>query len=181
VSTLLGLFLLVMAGTGALLQCQFLIHGFPPAGAFDSVANPGSTGPGVPPGSAAADVTRVLEVIGRGFPHARIESLQLTQRGASMIATLTIQGVAQPVAIDAATGREVPLRQPAPPPAGKLDMEIHQLAFDIHTGQLFHLPGEAMTLLCGLALLFLAGSGIWLLARMYLQRLRAGKRGVFWS
>lgn len=183
VSTLLGLFLLVMAGTGALLQSQFLIHGFPPAGGgpADFAASSGATGSGVPPGAAAADVARVLAVIAQRFPHARIESLQLAQRGPATLATLTLDGVAQPVAIDAATGREVPLSLPAAPPAGKLDMEIHQLAFDIHTGQLFHLPGEIMTLLCGLSLLFLAGSGIWLLVRMYLQRFRTGKRGVFWS
>jgi len=182
VSTLLGLFLLVMAGTGALLQSQFLIHGFPPAGGpSDFAASPDFAGPGVPPGTAAADVTRALGVIATRFPDARIESLQLAQRGASTLATLTLRGVAQPVAIDTASGREVPLPLRAPPPAGKLDLAIHQLAFNIHTGQLFHLPGEVMTLLCGLSLLFLAGSGIWLLVRMYLQRLRAGKRGVFWS
>ena len=182
VSTVIGLFLLVMAGTGALLQSQFLIHGFPPAPGLSVPGDIGSTvDPGVPLGGLRAQVGKVLEIVSSHYPRARVESLLLARRGALTYATLTIEGAAQPLTIDVATGNTISLPPAAPPPAGKLDLEIHQLAFEIHTGQLFDLPGEVMTLLCGLSLLFLAGSGLWLVVRMYRQRLRSGKAGLFWS
>jgi len=181
VSTLIGLFLLVMAGTGALLQSQFLIHGFPPPPGLSVPGDGGTGGPGVPLGGLRAQVGEALAIVSSRYPRARFQSLLVARRGALTYATLTIQGAAQPVTIDVATGNAISLPPAAPPPAGKLDLEIHQLAFEIHTGQLFDLPGEVMTLLCGLSLLFLAGSGLWLLVRMYRQRLRSGKSGLFWS
>jgi uncharacterized iron-regulated membrane protein len=179
VSTVLGVFLLVMAGTGALLQSQFLIHGFPPLGP-PAVAMPAPEG-SAPLTNIQAKLDLVLALAARLYPGAPIEAVTLMQRDSSTVAVLRLRGVAGTIALDVATGHEIPAPASAPPPTGPLDQWIHQVAFDIHTGQLFHLPGEVMTLLCGLSLLFLAGSGLWLLVRMYLQRSRAGKTGPFWT
>jgi uncharacterized iron-regulated membrane protein len=181
VSTVIGVFLLVMAATGALLQSQFLVHGFPPAGASPGGEAVPESAAGPPLDHISAKVGMALAIAARRYPRAGIDALTLTRRGTAAIAELRINGLAAPAAFDLATGRELPASAPAPPPAGPLDQRIHQLAFDIHTGQLFHLPGEVMTLLCGLSLLFLAVSGLWLLARMYLQRSRSGRKGLFWS
>jgi uncharacterized iron-regulated membrane protein len=181
VSTVLGAFLLVMAGTGALLQSQFLIHGFPPVGPPAGGEPMPAPNGNAPLSNISAKLDLALALAARRHPGAAVEAVTLAQRDSATLAVLQLRGIAGTMTLDVVTGREVPALTPAPPPTGPIDQWLHQVAFGIHTGQLFHLPGEVMTLLCGLSLLFLAGSGLWLLVRMYLQRSRAGKAGLFWS
>ena len=69
----------------------------------------------------------------------------------------------------AAAPRPAPV--PAPPPSA--NRKFLKLVTDLHSGEQFGLAGQLVSLVTGLALLFLAGSGLWMYVQMF--RARAAK------
>ena len=62
---------------------------------------------------------------------------------------------------------------PAPPPQSP-NRKFLKLVTDLHSGEQFGLAGQLISLVIGLAILFLAGSGLWMYIRMF--RARAAKQ-----
>jgi len=59
-----------------------------------------------------------------------------------------------------------------------------KLVTDLHSGEQFGLTGQLVSLVTGLALLFLAGSGLWMYVRMFRARaakVRASGGKWFWK
>lgn len=56
----------------------------------------------------------------------------------------------------------------------------HELVKQIHRGDILGLPGRAMDLLAGLALIFLSVSGLIMYLDLWRRRALAGRRNVFW-
>ena len=81
-----------------------------------------------------------------------------------------INTAAEREAAAAASRAALPSR-PAPPPSP--NRKFLKLVTDLHSGEQFGLAGQLVSLVIGLAILFLAGSGLWMYIRMF--RARAGK------
>jgi hypothetical protein len=78
----------------------------------------------------------------------------------------------------AAALRTTPAAAPARPPEAPAAPQSPNRKFlkfvtDLHSGEQFGLAGQIVSLLTGLAILFLAGSGLWMYIRMF--RARAAK------
>ena len=70
---------------------------------------------------------------------------------------------------------------PAPPPSP--NRAFLKMVTDLHSGERFGLAGQLVSLVTGLALLFLAGSGLWMYVRMFRARaakVRVGESKWFW-
>jgi uncharacterized iron-regulated membrane protein len=57
---------------------------------------------------------------------------------------------------------------------------VHFILLRLHRGEMIGPAGTAISIVCGLALLVLAATGLWMYLDMFGRRLRAGKRGLFW-
>ena len=66
-----------------------------------------------------------------------------------------------------------PSRPPAPAPPPSANRKFLKFVTDLHSGEQFGLAGQIVSLVTGLALLFLAGSGLWMYVQMF--RARAAK------
>ena len=81
-----------------------------------------------------------------------------------------------------AAARAASAQTPAPPPSP--NRQFLKLVTDLHSGEQFGLAGQLASLVIGLALLFLAGSGLWMyvnMARARLAKQRAPSGGKwFW-
>ena len=64
-------------------------------------------------------------------------------------------------------------------PGGKPDW--YHFIIDLHSGNYFGPVGKVLSALLGAALLFFAGSGMWMYLDMFRKRKRIGRSGVFWD
>jgi len=74
--------------------------------------------------------------------------------------------------------------QAAPAPPLSPDRRFLKLVTDLHSGEQFGLAGQLLSLVIGLAILFLAGSGLWMYIRMFrarAARVRVGESKWFWK
>ena len=89
---------------------------------------------------------------------------------------------AEQLVFNARTGQEMGQYEPGYPPTGfPFGWHIHQLAKNIHRGDLIGLPGRALSLITGLSLIYLSLSGIVMYWDMWTQRRRTGRHGLFWK
>jgi uncharacterized iron-regulated membrane protein len=75
-----------------------------------------------------------------------------------------------------------PAQAPAPPQSA--NRKFLKLVTDLHSGEQFGLTGQLVSLATGLALLFLAGSGLWMYVQMFrgrAARVRASGGKWFWK
>ena len=56
-----------------------------------------------------------------------------------------------------------------------------KLVTDLHSGEQFGLTGQIASLVIGLMLLFLAGSGLWMYVQMYRTRGKREQERFFWK
>ncbi|MEO8175468.1 MAG: PepSY-associated TM helix domain-containing protein [Sphingomicrobium sp.] len=87
-----------------------------------------------------------------------------------------------PASASAAPSAASEQRAPAPPQSA--NRRSLKLVTDLHSGEQFGLVGQIVSLVTGLALLFLAGSGLWMYIRMFRARAskeRAPSRKWFWK
>jgi uncharacterized iron-regulated membrane protein len=75
-----------------------------------------------------------------------------------------------------------PAQAPAAPQSA--NRKFLKLVTDLHSGEQFGLTGQLVSLVTGLALLFLAGSGLWMYVQMFrarAARVRASGGRWFWK
>ena len=87
---------------------------------------------------------------------------------------------ASPAASPAAEAPAAEAPRPPQSPARK----FVKLVTDLHSGERFGLTGQLVSLVTGLAILFLAGPGLWMYIRMFRARAakeRAPSRKWFWK
>ena len=68
---------------------------------------------------------------------------------------------------------------PAPPQSP--NRKFLKLVTDLHSGEQFGLAGQIVSLVTGLAILFLAGSGLWMYVQMFRTRGKREHGRVFWK
>ncbi|WP_070151364.1 PepSY-associated TM helix domain-containing protein [Sphingobium phenoxybenzoativorans] len=94
-------------------------------------------------------------------------------KGFAVLADLSAKE-AKPKRIDLATGAQLP----GPPELGG---RWHLILQEIHAGRQFGWLGTIISILSGVSLLFLSGTGLWLYIEMYRKRLKANRRNLFWD
>lgn len=72
---------------------------------------------------------------------------------------------------------------PGAGPGGPSDasMKAHKFMMSLHTGDFMGPWGKYVAILCGLALVILSASGLWMYLQMFLRRFQQGRKGLFWS
>ena len=71
--------------------------------------------------------------------------------------------------------------QIAPAPPLSPNRKFLKLVTDLHSGEQFGLTGQIASLVIGLMLLFLAGSGLWMYVQMYHTRGKREQERFFWK
>lgn len=77
--------------------------------------------------------------------------------------------------------RGAPATTPATPPAPSSARQLVGLFHHLHSGEFFGPVGVIISLLAGFALLFFAGSGMWMYLQMYRQRRARNRKELFWK
>lgn len=164
-----ALFLLFVAFTGVLLHLDMMRLGQDPPG-----HEPRSSAPSRPiPSDAelAAMIARLADAA-RKDTTLKVKSLQVDLSGPRV--TLVAGAGGPPgspqIKMDARTGRRI---VDPPPPA-----DFHFILQDLHAGYIFGWPGRIVSVLCGLSLLLLAGTGVQMWWDM---RRRRRKTALFWK
>jgi hypothetical protein len=65
---------------------------------------------------------------------------------------------------------------PAGPPPG----DLHLFLLQLHRGDLFGPVGTWVSILCGVALVVLSVTGLWVYVDLLRRRLKGDRRGLFW-
>lgn len=116
-------------------------------------------------------------------PTAPIRVVRLRDYG-TMTQGVVITGgdVARQLAFDTATGARVSLTEPGYPGTGfPFGWQAHQWAKSVHRGDFFGVTGQMVSLLSGLAMIYLSISGIVLYVSMWRKRRQSGRIGLFWK
>jgi uncharacterized iron-regulated membrane protein len=71
--------------------------------------------------------------------------------------------------------------QIAPAPPLSPNRQFLKMVTDLHSGERFGLAGQLISLVIGLAILFLAGSGLWMYVRMFRARGKREHERFFWK
>ncbi len=89
---------------------------------------------------------------------------------------------AQQIDIDTATGRRVSRTEASYPETGfPFGWEAHQIAKGVHRGDYFGVGARAMSIIAGVAMIYLSVSGIALYAAMWRKRRESGRKAFFWK
>ena len=171
VAVIPSLLLIFIAATGILLQIDLIASGKPPPG--------GSK----PRGEARPEVRlsktqihdrleRALVAAEHAAPGAPINQINLTLGPARQSANVSI-GSATPkrLALDLKSGRSTI--------SGEGE-GLHYVLQNLHAGYVYGLPGQIVSILCGLTLLGLSATGLWVYVDMFRRRLKLGRRNPFW-
>lgn len=89
---------------------------------------------------------------------------------------------ADQLVFNAKSGEVMGQYEPGYPPTGfPFGWHVHQLAKNIHRGDIIGLPGRAMSLLGGLSLMYLSLSGIYMYWDMWRRRREVGQGALVWA
>lgn len=168
-STVLGIFLLVIATTGVFIQLIQLVG----KGGEDDHDAPRERASLVDP---VANAKTVVEVISRAQPGKAISSITFSVREGKPSAVVRMVEEGPPQIVDLATATISKPGEAEGDDGGWEEFMMH-----IHSGAVIGLPGQIIGLLAGFALLFLSVSGLWMWWTMLRQRVKAGRPAWFWK
>lgn len=95
---------------------------------------------------------------------------------------ITQEDVTRQLVFDTDTGKQVSLTEDHYPPSGfPFGLQMHENIKHFHSGFLFGLPARMISLLAGLALIYLSISGIVMYFEMWAKRRKAGRLAFFWK
>jgi len=70
---------------------------------------------------------------------------------------------------------------PAPAKPAKRKRDLYHFIIDLHSGAILGPVGKVISAVLGAAMLFFAGSGMWMYVDMFRKRRRIGRTGLFWK
>jgi len=113
------------------------------------------------------------------LPGAPITSIELrVQDGVTQAVVVAGSDAARRLTLNADSGALLDNRPALEPPAPQ---STHDAIKDWHRGNIIGETGVWFNLACGVALLVLCVSGIWIYWQMLQRRQKIGRRGFFWS
>ncbi|WP_164975680.1 PepSY domain-containing protein [Sphingobium fluviale] len=167
-----GVLLVLMAGTGVLLQIDE-VGGFSEKARQAAAARRGP----VPPLDMVGLSARV-ELLSGG---RAVEMLRLESRKGAPIAVVQFAGAERPVQIDLETGAQKP-GSDAPKPGGSTIEKIRLLVLMLHTLGIAGMAGHVVGGVAGVLMAVLGGTGLWIWWIMRRERVRRGTRATwFWK
>ena len=133
-------------------------------------------------GDLPAMLQTTLAAYQRMAPDGGVRGLRLRVYG-GMPQGVVISGEteARQIVFNALNGRRASETEPGYPPSlFPFGWQAHQVAKQIHRGDIIGLPGRWMDLFAGLSILFLSVSGAVMYLDMWKRRRSTGRRGLFW-
>jgi len=175
VSVPAGIFLGLIGITGAYLQSDILLEHYFPVQESDTQAMSLDELPGLLENSLAR--------MRRSAPGMRIASIELSSRGGVPRADVIFAGPGgRAQSFDARSGELS--AQPAGGPlreSRRLRLRLRAIALGLHQGGIIGVTGGWLGWSCGLALVTLVMTGFLVYLRLYRQRWRLRRRGLFWQ
>jgi uncharacterized iron-regulated membrane protein len=128
-------------------------------------------------------LSTTLAAYHKAMPGHQIRVVRLRYYGTMSQGVVISDGeAAQQLAFDTSSGRRVSLTEPGYPKTGfPFGWQAHQYAKSIHRGDFFGLTGRIMSLLAGLAMVYLSISGVIMYYDMWKKRSKAGRKEWFWT
>ncbi|MFC7049964.1 PepSY-associated TM helix domain-containing protein [Emcibacter nanhaiensis] len=119
-------------------------------------------------------IVQAADIIREQRPDISAEAITLTFAENRTTATVgSTMPFGPKVTVDLANGQILP---PLPKPAG-----YHLVLQNLHAGYSFDLIGRIISVLLGVSLLLLSGTGFFFYIDMYKKRKKGGKSGLFWK
>jgi uncharacterized iron-regulated membrane protein len=177
ISAACALFLTIVTLSGSVLAYESLIFG-----RYMQNHRP-SRHHAAPPALDDAQIPAMLRATLAAAPDGGIRVLRLRHFGPyAQGVVITNDATAQQLVFNTQTGARMSLTEPGYPDTGfPFGWQVHQWAKSVHRGDFFGLPGRIMSLLAGLAMVYLSVSGIVMYANMWAKRREAGLKGLFWK
>ncbi|HUO22507.1 MAG TPA: PepSY-associated TM helix domain-containing protein [Caulobacteraceae bacterium] len=178
-----SLFLLVMATSGTILSVSSM--GVTLNGVLNHGKRPGITNDLSQPLTDAElpgllGVTLAANRAAGGEPEIRV--LRLRYYAGMPQGVVVTGGDAEQRVFNAQTGRRVSLTEPNyPAPGQTFGWQVDETVKMIHRGDYFGLTGRWIDLISGFCLLYLAISGAAVYLKLWANRRRSGRPGLFWS
>jgi uncharacterized iron-regulated membrane protein len=128
-------------------------------------------------------LTQTLDGYHRILPDASARVIRLRYfAGMPQGIVVSDEAEARQFAFNAATGKQVSLAEPNYPITGQpFGWQEDQIVKQIHRGDMFGMTGRWLSLLTGLAMLYLAVSGAAIYLDLWGKRAKAGKKALFWT
>ena len=174
VSVPVGTFLGLIAITGVYLQSDILLEHYFPGQRSDAQA------------MSMDEVPRLLENslarMRHSAPGTRIASIELSARGGVPHADVIFADAGGRSETFDARGGELsaqPVRDPLHE-SQRLRLRLRAIALELHQGGIIGVAGGWLGWTCGLALVTLVMTGFLVYLRLYRQRWRLQRRGLFW-
>ena len=177
ISTLAGLFLIVIAGSGIALQLEMMADG----GGGSPAGAPGGQG-ALARTFSDEDLHRMLDTslsaLHRTRPGAAVTQMALLSQGKQLIAEIsTIQTPGPPLRFDAATGASLD----GSPVTDAKNRALHLFLLRLHRGDVIGITGNWLDILCGVCLFILGITGLKMFIHLWRRRLNMHKYAPFWK
>ena len=188
-SVVCALFLTILVASGLWLAVESLVFGYRMA---DQFAEARATGR--PPAMQADAFTPLLDAAvpqlarvtagayAADHPDLPPRAVRLrVYAGYAQGVVIGGEGEARQLVYDARTGAPMRETESGYPEVGfPFGWQTHQWAKQVHNGSMIGLTGRGISLLSGLALLYLSISGIVMYLNLYRRRARNGRKALFW-
>jgi uncharacterized iron-regulated membrane protein len=181
-----ALFLTVLVASGLWLAVESLVFGYYMSGRI-SAAMAGHPQPVADaftplPGDVAGLARTTLAAYDAEYPRLPPRAIRLrVYAGYAQGVVISGEADARQLVYNARTGAAMRETEPGYPVTGfPFGWQAHQWAKQVHNGSLVGLTGRWISLLSGLALLYLSISGTVMYANLWRRRARNGKRALFW-
>lgn len=184
-----SLFLTILVASGLWLAVESLVFGYYLEGKFEQARTTGR--PPVLMRDAMMplperEIPQMANVVINAYraAHPGLEPRAVRLRvyaGYAQGVVISGEAEARQLVYNARTGGPMLETEPGYPETGfPFGWQAHQWAKQVHNGSLFNLTGRGINLVSGLALLYLAVSGIVMYANLWRRRARNGNRALFW-
>lgn len=171
--TISGILLVLIAGTGILLQIDEVGHisAPPPPPKVDKDR--------LSPVDPMVATRTAVALIDQRHEGRDILSFRLQAREGGTAAIVHFRNIAPGIEIDLATGKEKRLVDERPPKYVLLN-KIRLLVLNIHTFGIVGPWGHIVGAVLSVFLVFLGGSGLWMWFTLWRERAKRSKRSWFW-
>lgn len=163
--------MLLIAATGVMLQGELWLTGRTPPG-HPAPADPRQDAPAAD--ALQQDAQTALAEVNRRYPGAGIRRMDARKVGERLVVSFELERAdSRKAQVDVVDRRIVP--------AEPKRRDFHYLLLDIHAGFAAGQVGRIVSLLCGLALLWLTATGASVYLNLFRRRHKAGRKNPFWK
>jgi uncharacterized iron-regulated membrane protein len=184
-----ALFLTILVASGLWLAVESLVFGYRMADQFAEAkatgrppSMPGDAFTPLPDAEVPQWARATISSYAENHPGLPPRAVRLRiYAGYAQGVVISGESEARQLVYNARSGAPMRETEPGYPAVGfPFGWQAHQWAKQVHNGSMIGLTGRGISLLSGLALLYLSISGIVMYLRLYRRRARNGRRALFW-